>query len=185
MSIKKLILETKRLNLKRLDESFVDIILDFNIRNKNFLSEFEPKKHSDYYTIDYHKQMIKDEIKKIENGTLQKFYIFEKGNDEVIIGSVALSNIVMGGFLSCFLGYKTDKDKLNRGYMTEAINEVIRYAFDIIGLHRIEANIMPRNKPSIRVVEKLGFIDEGISKKYLNINGVWEDHIHMVLLNEN
>lgn len=185
MSIEKLILETERLNLKRSDERFVDIILDFNIRNKDFLSEFEPKKHSDYYTVDYHKQIIEYEINKIENGTLQKFYIFEKDNAENIIGSIALSNIVMGGFLSCFLGYKMDKDKLNRGYMTEAIKRVIRYSFSTIGLHRIEANIMPRNKQSIRVVEKLGFINEGLSKRYLNINGTWEDHIHMVLLNEN
>ena len=50
-------------------------------------------------------------------------------------------------------------------------------------LHRIEANIIPRNIASIKAIEKAGFIYEGISKKYLNINGVWEDHLHYVLLN--
>jgi ribosomal-protein-alanine N-acetyltransferase len=62
--------------------------------------------------------------------------------------------------------------------------EVIRIAFDGMGLHRIEANIIPRNVRSRRVVEKLGFTLEGMSRKYLRINGVWEDHLHYALLNE-
>ena len=53
-----------------------------------------------------------------------------------------------------------------------------------LGLHRIEANIMPCNLPSLGVAEKCGFVREGLSRKYLKINGVWEDHIHMVRLNE-
>lgn len=68
--------------------------------------------------------------------------------------------------------------------MTETVNEVVRYAFESLGLHRIEGNIMPRNKASIGVVEKCGFVNEGTSRKYLKINGVWEDHIHFVKINE-
>ena len=60
---------------------------------------------------------------------------------------------------------------------------VVRYAFAEAGLHRVEANVMPRNKPSLRVLEKNGFVNEGLSKYYLNINGVWEDHVHMVRIN--
>ena len=80
--------------------------------------------------------------------------------------------------------YQRNKDEINQGYMTEAIKTAVDYAFKELNLHRIEANIMPKNKASLKVVEKLGFINEGISKKYLKINGSWEDHIHMVLLNE-
>ena len=57
-------------------------------------------------------------------------------------------------------------------------------AFGPLRLHRVEANIMPRNRPSLRVAEKLGFHSEGISPRYLAIQGVWEDHVHMVRLNE-
>ncbi len=60
---------------------------------------------------------------------------------------------------------------------------LIKYAFEELGLHRIEANVMPKNKASLRVLEKNHFVNEGISKYYLNINGVWEDHIHMVKIN--
>ena len=68
--------------------------------------------------------------------------------------------------------------------MTEAVNECVRIAFEELGLHRIEANIMPKNKASLGLARKCGFREEGISPKYLKINGVWEDHIHMVKLNE-
>ncbi|KNF08661.1 acetyltransferase [Gottschalkia purinilytica] len=76
-------------------------------------------------------------------------------------------------------------DEVNKGYITEAIKKGIDIMFNNYGLHRIEANIMPKNKPSLRVVGKLGFYNEGLARKYLKINGVWEDHIHMVLLNDN
>jgi ribosomal-protein-alanine N-acetyltransferase len=56
--------------------------------------------------------------------------------------------------------------------------------FNDLGLHRIEANVMPKNKPALNLLEKLGYYNEGIAKKYLKIDGVWEDHIHMVYLNE-
>ncbi len=101
-----------------------------------------------------------------------------------IIGSVALSNIIRGVFQSAFIGYRLDKEEINKGYMTEAIVKMVAIAFEKLSLHRIEANIIPRNTRSIRTVEKAGFEYEGISKKYLKINGVWEDHVHMVILNE-
>ena len=102
---------------------------------------------------------------------------------EKIIGIAALNNVVYGAFCSAFLGYKLDSGYLNRGYMTMAVNMVSSYAFQTLGLHRLEANVMPRNKASLRVLEKNRFVNEGISRYYLNINGVWEDHIHMVKLN--
>jgi ribosomal-protein-alanine N-acetyltransferase len=92
--------------------------------------------------------------------------------------------MVWGVFLSCYLGYKLDKDEINQGYMTEAIKKGIDIVFSEYGLHRIEANIIPRNKRSLKVTEKLGFYNEGTAYKYLKINGIWEDHIHMVLLND-
>ena len=67
---------------------------------------------------------------------------------------------------------------------TEALRRLVEFAFATLGLHRVEANIMPRNKPSLRVAEKSGFVFEGTARAYLNINGVWEDHAHMAIINE-
>ncbi|WP_306767434.1 GNAT family N-acetyltransferase [Hypnocyclicus thermotrophus] len=100
------------------------------------------------------------------------------------MGSIALSNIIRGAFQNAFLGYKLDKNEINKGYMSEAVNEIIKFAFDNLNLHRIEANVLPRNKASMKVLEKNGFILEGYSKDYLKIDDEWKDHIHMVKLNK-
>lgn len=113
-----------------------------------------------------------------------RFYIFLKESPDSIIGSVALNNIVCGSFMSCFIGYRLSENHLNCGYMTEAIRKIVAFAFDGLKLHRIEGNVMPKNKPSLAVLSKCAFVNEGYSPKYMRINGGGEDHIHMVLLNE-
>jgi len=181
--MEKTILKSKRLILKTLDGNSAAEVLAYYQRNKEFLSQWEPNKKEEYYTLDYQIKLLKDQQKKMKNGTLFRLWIYKKSNNQ-LIGSIAFNNIIRGSFQSCHLGYKLDKDEINQGYMTEAIKTAVDYAFKELKLHRIEANIMPKNKASLKVVEKLGFINEGISKKYLKINGSWEDHIHMVLLIE-
>lgn len=89
-----------------------------------------------------------------------------------------------GAFQSCFLGYKLDGALCGRGYMTQAVEACTRFAFGPAALHRVEANVMPRNTASLRVLKKCGYRPEGLARRYLRINGAWEDHIHMVRLNE-
>jgi [ribosomal protein S5]-alanine N-acetyltransferase len=69
-----------------------------------------------------------------------------------------------------------DEARNGRGYATEALRLVTRFALGAAGLHRVQAGVMPRNTASIRVVEKNGFRFEGLARNYLQINGVWEDH---------
>ncbi len=176
--------ETERLVLKVLDKNYAELVLDYYLRNKLFLEEWEPKKSEKFYTRSYQEEQLDKELVNIENGNSFRVWIFKKDNDRKIIGSVGFTNIVKGAFLSCYLGYKLDHSEINNGYITEAIQKGIHIMFNKFGLHRIEANIIPKNKRSLRVVEKLGFYNEGLAYKYLNINGKWEDHIHMVLLNE-
>lgn len=175
--------ETERLILRSLGIKESSLLFEYLNRNRDFLEIWEPKREDDFYTIDSIENLMKTEIENSANKNGLSLYIFKKGEDR-IIGNIKLNNIVYGVFLSCFAGYKLDKDEQGKGYMTEALGEIVRIAFDKYKLHRIEANIMPRNKASIRVVEKAGFIKEGTSKKYLRINGKWEDHDHYVILNE-
>ena len=70
------------------------------------------------------------------------------------------------------------------GHQTEAVGEIINLAFKTLQLHRIESYVMPRNTKSLRVMEKLGFMSEGLSKRCLEVDGVWEDHLRFSLLNE-
>ena len=112
-----------------------------------------------------------------------RFYIMLTEQPSKIIGVIGLNNVVWGSFCSAFLGYKLDKDFVNKGYMSVAVEMLTGYAFKELGLHRIEAKKKKKNKVSLRVLEKNNFANEGISRYYLNINGVWEDHIHMVKIN--
>ena len=89
-----------------------------------------------------------------------------------------------GAFQSCFLGYKLDGALCGRGYMTQAVEACTRFAFGPAALHRVEANVMPRNTASLRVLKKLRLPSRRAGAPLPRINGAWEDHIHMVRLNE-
>jgi len=129
------------------------------------------------------RSILKEEDKASRKCQEFRFWISEKGSDE-IIGTVCISNILFGSVKSCYLSYKISADCQGKGYATEAVGEVIDFAFKILQLHRIESYVMPRNTKSIRVMEKLDFMPEGLSKRCLEVNGVWEDHLRFSLLNE-
>lgn len=177
-------IQTEDLILKTAEVSFAESLLAYYKRNREFLEAFEPKRDAHFFTLEFQEAQLQHDIAAILQKTGVRFYIFPNDEPDTVIGSVGLSNIVWGSFLSCFLGYKLDEEHQRKGYMTQAVGAVVRFAFDTLKLHRIEANIMPRNLASRRVLEKCGFREEGVSPKYLNINGVWEDHVHMVLLND-
>lgn len=180
--------ETERLFLKRLDPQDAHLVHAFYMDNKGFLEPFEEMRPPQFYTLAFQKKCLEIEEISFLKGKMVRFWLFLKQHESEacrdVIGTVSLSNIMRGAFQSCFIGYKMDHRHLNHGYMTEAISEVIRIAFNDMHLHRIEANIMPKNKPSLRVVEKLGFENEGLAKKLIKINGKWEDHFHMVIIND-
>lgn len=178
-------LETNRLLLNSPDLSFAKPLLAYYMENKTFLQPFEPKREASFYSVEEQRSNLGTEIDLQNKKLSYKFYLFQKDSPNKIIGSVALNNVVWGAFRSCFIGYKLSSDCVNCGYMTEAVEKIVKYAFEDLKLHRIEGNVMPKNKPSLAVLEKCGFVREGYSPKYLQINGVWEDHIHMVLINEN
>ncbi len=177
-------IETERLLLKVLEPDAAPMLLEFYQHNQDFLAPWEPLYPPDFYTLACHADKLAQDAAKAEEKTGLRFYLFRRGEEDRIIGSFAFSDIVRGPFLSCHLGYKLGRDACGQGYMTEALRAGIEIIFQDYGLHRIEANIMPRNTRSLRLVERLGFRSEGLSRQYLKIHGIWEDHVHMVLLNE-
>ncbi len=96
--------------------------------------------------------------------------------DDRIVGVVNINNIVRGSFLSASLGYYVGAQFHGQGYMAEGLAQVIEYATQTMGLHRLEANIQPDNVRSQRLVERCGFTREGYSENFLFINGAWRDH---------
>jgi [ribosomal protein S5]-alanine N-acetyltransferase len=102
-----------------------------------------------------------------------------------IVGVANLSQIFYGAFQNAYLGYYVDVDFAGQGLMLEGIRLVINHAFHTLELHRVEANIQPKNTTSINLVKRLGFTREGFSRRYLKINGKWCDHEHWALTTEN
>ena len=103
--------------------------------------------------------------------------------EEQIIGVVGISNIVRGAFQAAYLGYNMAEHQQSQGYMTEALQEIIAFAFSALNLHRLMANFRPENTASRRVLEKLNFVREGLAKNYLLVDGQWADHVLTSLTN--
>jgi ribosomal-protein-alanine N-acetyltransferase len=104
--------------------------------------------------------------------------------DKAIIGVINLSQIFRGAFQNAYLGYYIGEAFAGQGYMTEALDLMLRHAFLKLRLHRIEANIQPENIASIALVKRAGFSLEGYSRRYLKICGKWRDHERWALLTE-
>jgi [ribosomal protein S5]-alanine N-acetyltransferase len=98
-------------------------------------------------------------------------------DEREIIGRVALGGIQRGAYLNGHLGYWIDAEHEGRGLMTEAVGAATTFAFTSLGLHRVQAAVMPNNSGSQRVLEKAGYRKEGFALRYLCIAGTWEDHI--------
>jgi ribosomal-protein-alanine N-acetyltransferase len=111
------------------------------------------------------------------------FFIWLEESSE-LVGVVNLDEIVHGFFRSAYLGYYAFVPHAGHGLMKDGLAQVITHAFKVMKLHRLEANIQPGNRPSKALVKKLGFRREGLSPRYLKINGRWRDHERWAILSE-
>ena len=113
-----------------------------------------------------------------------KYFLICKIESDEIVGTINLSQIFRKAFQNAYLGYMLGAGFTGHGYMTESVALVLRFAFDDLKLHRVEANVQPSNAPSIRVLQRHGFSKEGFSRRYLKIGGRWRDHERWAILRE-
>ena len=106
-------------------------------------------------------------------GRLLPFVVTYEGR---LAGQLTVGGITWGSLCSAHVGYWLERRMAGRGIMPTAVALGTDHCFTRIGLHRIEVNIRPENLASLRVVEKLGFRDEGMRRAYLHIDGAWRDH---------
>ena len=106
----------------------------------------------------------------------QHAFTVRRRDDNALIGLVTISNVVMGPFRSAYTGYYAFAPHARQGYMQEALQALVRHAFRVLKLHRLEANIQPGNRASIALAKSCGFRKEGFSPRYLKIGGRWRDH---------
>lgn len=177
---------TERLIITFLTETHAPQLLTYDQENAEFRREWSQTPPDNFLTLEFQKNRLHNEIAQREQDRSYTFWLFERADVELhtIIGFVGLRNLIRGAMQGCHVGYEIHHAYGGRGYMPEALRKVSQIAFEEMNLHRLEANIIPRNQRSIRVAEKAGFINEGRARNYLKINGIWQDHDHYVLLNE-
>lgn len=167
-------LQGERIALKILTPENALELHNFYIENGEYLKEFEPKRSSSFYTLDAQRRLLIESYKEYLNGESANFGIYI---EKKFIGKIKISSIVRGVFRSATIGYSISENKQNKGYMTEALSLVLKYAKEDLELHRVEASTLEDNFKSQKVLIKNGFKTLGINEKYLKINGVWKDHV--------
>lgn len=145
------------------------------LRNRAFLEPFEPVRAAPELTLAGQEAVLRAVEEARAADTTYAFGIRTAPTGE-LIGRVTLSQVFRRSFQSCYLGYWVAEEHNGRGHATRAVELAVRYAFDDLGLHRVQANVMTKNPRSARVLEKAGFRKEGVALRYLQIAGRWEDH---------
>ncbi len=177
-----LTLHTPRLQMRILTEAYAAAVLDYYKRNRAFHQPWFAARPESVFTPNQQKINLSAEHADFLAGRAVPFWLFLQTEPERIIGRIAFTQIIHGCFDSCFVAYHLDQDAQGSGLAQEAGEAAIPILFKDFGLHRIEANIMPANHRSISLAERLGFSLEGLSSRYLKINGQWEDHLHYTRL---
>lgn len=169
--------QTNRLILKVLTPEYASVVNQFYLENRPFLEPFEPKRPNHFYTTDFHYSNLRCEYEAFLRLSYFRYWIFRKEDSDAPIGSVCFNNILQGAFHKCMLGYKLGQNFCHQGYMQEALTMLIPLIMKEINLHRIEAYVQPDNAPSVRLLTRLGFTEEGYLQKYAEICGRWTDHL--------
>lgn len=179
------VFETERLIIKSSDTDLTEQLLDYYYRNKDFFAKYEPERGNSYFTPEYQRALLAQEVRNMDNLTGAYYYYFLKDDPERIIGSLSFSRIRREPYASTIFGYNIDEKCQGHGYCTEACRESIDHLLSIVPVHRIESRALMDNKKSIRVLERLGFFYEGFEKASILIGGEFRDHNRYALLNEN
>lgn len=152
------------------------------VRNREYLSRWEPLRPEEYYTEAWHAADIASRLAAAEAGEGYPLGLFAGGS---LVGRFNLAGIVRGPFQSAGLGYWVDSAYAGRGLASAAVQVIVGTARDDLGLHRIEASTLPHNLGSQRVLLKAGFQQIGMAPQYLQIAGKWQDHnLYQVVLHD-
>lgn len=182
MQLDMILLKTSRLILTppRLDDA--EAMLDYRQRNRLNFKPWEPTRDASHYTVQSVRARIHGMHEKML--TQQSLHLLVKEPDSArVIAECGFTNIVRGPFQACHLGFSICQNYQGRGLMAEGLRCAIEFVFGELALHRVMANYRPENDRSHRLLRRLGFEHEGRARSYLNIDGLWRDHILTSLIN--
>lgn len=156
---------------------------ELRAESRDYLQPWEPSWASDVLSKPSFRYRLIRYADDWENGRSYSFFIFKR-QDDALLGAITLSNVRRGVTQTCSFGYWIGRPYANQGFMTEAVGGACCFAFDKLALNRVEAACLPTNYASQSVLKKAGFQREGFARKYLRINGQWEDHLLFAMLRD-
>lgn len=146
--------------------------------NEAHLARWEPPRPAGYHTEGYWYRRLEQNRDELADDVSLRLAAARRDDPEgPIVGHVNFNSIVRGAFQACTLGYSLDHRCEGAGLMSEALAAAIPFVFRELKLHRIQANYIPTNERSGRVLRRAGFVVEGYARDYLFIGGAWRDHI--------
>lgn len=178
-------LHAKRVMLRPLIAQDFEAFSEIRIRNASWLTKWEPLVLRNTTDPSHdreafaHRCTVRDRDRQM--GISYTFGMFVNGS---LAGEVNLNNVVRGALQCATIGYWIDEARAGNSYTSEAVVLISKFAFEQLKLHRVEICIIPRNTNSRRVMEKIGLREEGLAERFLEINGVWEDHMRYGLTYE-
>jgi ribosomal-protein-alanine N-acetyltransferase len=177
-------LQTERLAVRLARPGMEEAMARFLRENfEGHLDRWSPPTTSAFFSVAFWHERLAVAVEEFHAGRSARFVMQEKGAPEgPLIGTCNYTNIVRGPFQACHLGYQVARTHEGRGLMTEALRATNAFMFDVLRLHRIMANYRPENLRSARVLERLGFVREGIARDFLFIDGAWRDHVLTALV---
>lgn len=173
---RKVKLETERLTLRPPIHADFRQWSALRAESTDFLTPWEPTWADDHLTRKSFTNRVYWAQRSIANGTAVPLFIVRR-DDETLLGAITLDHIRRGPAQAGTAGYWMGQAHARRGYMREAIEALVHYAFNTLDLSRIEAGCLPENLPSRALLESCGFKYEGVAQSYLQINGRWRNHV--------
>ncbi len=152
-------------------------------RSRAFLKPWEPSWTPDELTRESFRLRLRRYQRSVREDTSYAYFVFRK-DDSRLIGGCTLTNLRRGVTQCCSLGYWIGEPYASQGLMTDAVRAVVSHAFSQIGLHRIEAACLPHNDPSRKLLQRVGFRQEGYARRYLKIDGQWRDHLLFAIVED-
>ena len=175
-------LDTERTRLKVLDAHLLKGLQQYYLRNAHHLDRWEPARSAAFHHSDHWQKRYKIDKAEMKAGRSMKWVALDRSGDQVV-GVCNFTQIARGPFQSGTLGFSVDAQHQGQGLMYEITDRALQFMFEEVGLHRIAATHMPSNHRSAKLLDRLGFQQEGIAPDYLKIAGRWETHVLRAKIN--
>ncbi len=176
--ISPLILETPRLRLQLPGSNAAARMVSYFETNRDHLSPWEPPFPKGLFTNSFWQRRLIQNQQEYKAGRSMRLVLFDRrAPTGPVVGLANFTQFVRGAFMACTLGYSIDQDAQGKGLMCEALECAVKHVFVELGMHRVQANYIPTNERSGKLLKRLGFQVEGYARDYIYINGRWRDHI--------